>query len=193
MERGPREDAVKVVLASLPAFGHLYPLVPLALALERAGATVVFATGEEFASRLPARTVQVCRAIEDLRRCHVRDRTPTRTARRGSGYCHQNRSRARKAEADGEATYIEQTGRARGAEIEAVGLARAKGFEAQKNALGPETTAMVNVISELAKSPNRIVPDILVNGSNGAGDVISAGLMGILREFQRHHGAPPRG
>ena len=105
----------------------------------------------------------------------------------------ENRSRARKAEADGEATYIEQTGRARGAEIEAVGLARAKGFEAQKNALGPETTAMVNVISELAKSPNRIVPDILVNGSNGAGDVISAGLMGILREFQRHHGAPPRG
>jgi UDP:flavonoid glycosyltransferase YjiC (YdhE family) len=48
---------VKVVLASLPAFGHLYPLVPLALALERAGAEVVFATGEEFASRLPARTV----------------------------------------------------------------------------------------------------------------------------------------
>ena len=49
---------MKVVLAALPAFGHVYPLVPLAVALERAGATVVFATGEEFASRLPARTVQ---------------------------------------------------------------------------------------------------------------------------------------
>jgi UDP:flavonoid glycosyltransferase YjiC (YdhE family) len=48
---------VKVVLAALPAFGHVYPLVPLALALERAGAEVVFATGEEFASRLPARTI----------------------------------------------------------------------------------------------------------------------------------------
>ena len=48
---------MKVVLAALPAFGHVYPLVPLALALERAGATVVFATGEGFASRLPARTV----------------------------------------------------------------------------------------------------------------------------------------
>lgn len=57
MERRPHSDAVKVVLASLPAFGHLYPLVPLAVALERAGATVLFATGEEFASRLPARTV----------------------------------------------------------------------------------------------------------------------------------------
>ena len=103
---------------------------------------------------------------------------------------NENRSRARKAEADGEATYIEQTGRARGAEIEAVGLARARGFEAQKNALGAETTALVNVISELAKSPNRIVPDILVNGSNGAGDVVSAALMGILRELQRRHETP---
>jgi UDP:flavonoid glycosyltransferase YjiC (YdhE family) len=48
---------VKVVLAALPAFGHVYPLVPLANALERTGAEVVFATGEEFESRLPARTV----------------------------------------------------------------------------------------------------------------------------------------
>lgn len=48
---------MKVVLAALPAFGHVYPLVPLAIALERAGADVVFATGEEFASRLPARTI----------------------------------------------------------------------------------------------------------------------------------------
>ncbi len=101
----------------------------------------------------------------------------------------ENHSRARKAEADGESTYIEQTGRARGAEIEAVGVARAKGFEAQKNALGAETTALVNVISELAKSTNRIVPDILVNGSHEAGDVIAAGLMGILREVQRHNAA----
>jgi hypothetical protein len=97
----------------------------------------------------------------------------------------ENRSRARKAEADGEATYIEQTGRARGAEIEAIGLARAKGFEAQKDALGAETTALVNVVSELAKSANRFVPDILVNGGNGSGDTISAGVMGFLREFQR--------
>ena len=48
---------MKVVLAALPAFGHVYPLVPLALALERAGVEVVFATGADFASRLPARTV----------------------------------------------------------------------------------------------------------------------------------------
>lgn len=49
---------MKVVLAALPAFGHVYPLVPLAIALERSGAEVVFATGDEFASRLPARAVR---------------------------------------------------------------------------------------------------------------------------------------
>jgi UDP:flavonoid glycosyltransferase YjiC (YdhE family) len=48
---------MKVVLAALPAYGHVYPLVPLALALERTGADVVFATGKQFASRIPARTV----------------------------------------------------------------------------------------------------------------------------------------
>jgi len=99
---------------------------------------------------------------------------------------NENRARARKAEADGEATYIEQTGRARGAEIEAIGLARAKGFEAQQAALGAESTALVNVISELAKSANRFVPDILVNGNgNGSGDAISAGVLGFLRDFKR--------
>lgn len=98
----------------------------------------------------------------------------------------ENRARARKAEADGEATYIEQTGRAKGAEIEAVGLARAKGFEAQKQALGPEATTMVNTIAELVKSGTRFVPDIFVaGGSNGGGDALTAGVMGFLREFQR--------
>ncbi len=43
---------------------------------------------------------------------------------------------ARKNQADGEATFIAETGRAKSAEVEAVGLARAKGFEAQVRALG---------------------------------------------------------
>lgn len=106
---------------------------------------------------------------------------------------NENRARARKAEADGEATYIEQTGRARGAEIEAIGLARAKGFEAQQAALGAESTALVNVVSELSKGANRFVPDILVNGSNGSGDAISAGVLGFLRDFTRKEAGTPGG
>ena len=63
----------------------------------------------------------------------------------------ENGARARKAEADGEATYIEQTGRARGAEIEAVGLARARGFEAQD-----EETLVVTPLIEKVLPPDRI-------------------------------------
>ncbi len=48
---------MKVVLAALPGHGHVYPLVPLAIAFEQTGAEVVIATGERYASRLPFRTV----------------------------------------------------------------------------------------------------------------------------------------
>jgi hypothetical protein len=33
------------------------------------------------------------------------------------------------------------------------------------------------------------VPDILVNGSNGSGDAISAGVLGFLRDFTRKNAA----
>src|SRR6185295_2229112 len=56
-----------------------------------------------------------------------------------------NDADARKAEADGEAFYLEKTGGARGAEIRAVGLARAEGFQAQVAALGAQATALLNV------------------------------------------------
>ena len=47
-----------------------------------------------------------------------------------------NNADARKAEADGEATYIRETGKAKGAEVEAVGMARAKAYQEQTAALG---------------------------------------------------------
>lgn len=44
--------APKVALASSPAYGHLYPLMPLAFALQRAGADVHVAVGTPFHGRL---------------------------------------------------------------------------------------------------------------------------------------------
>jgi hypothetical protein len=41
----------------------------------------------------------------------------------------KNRAEARKKEEDGEAYYVAETGRAKGAEVEAVGLARAKALQ----------------------------------------------------------------
>jgi len=39
---------MKIVFAALPAYGHVYPLVPLALACADAGHEVVFACGDPF-------------------------------------------------------------------------------------------------------------------------------------------------
>jgi UDP:flavonoid glycosyltransferase YjiC (YdhE family) len=50
---------VKVLFSSIPAYGHLYPLMPLLLACADQGHDVVLATGEPFASRLEVPTVEV--------------------------------------------------------------------------------------------------------------------------------------
>lgn len=104
-----------------------------------------------------------------------------------------NNSTARKAEADGEATYIRETGAAKGAEVEAVGLARARGYEAQVAALGPEVTALVNSVNALAESRVRFVPEILVMDGNGggAGGGLAGSLMGFLKKAGVKMEAPP--
>ena len=48
---------MRVGFASLPAYGHLYPLMPLALACAGAGHDVVIAAGPPFTGRLPVHTV----------------------------------------------------------------------------------------------------------------------------------------
>lgn len=93
------------------------------------------------------------------------------------------KAEARKAEADGEAAYLRETGLAKGAEVEAVGLARAAGFQAQKEALGPNATALMNALTQLGESKTRFVPDILVTGgSTGALEGLAAALMRYLSE-----------
>ncbi|HTZ73260.1 MAG TPA: SPFH domain-containing protein [Candidatus Aquilonibacter sp.] len=94
-----------------------------------------------------------------------------------------NNANARTEEARGEAEYIRQTGTARGAEVEAVGLARARGYEAQVRALGSNATALVNVVTALSEGTSKFVPDILVtSGSNGGGafDGLAATAMHYL-------------
>jgi uncharacterized membrane protein YqiK len=94
-----------------------------------------------------------------------------------------NNANARTEEARGEAEFIRQTGTARGAEVEAIGLARARGYEAQVRALGSNATALVNVVTALADGSSKFVPDILVaSGANGGGafDGLAATAMRYL-------------
>jgi len=94
-----------------------------------------------------------------------------------------NNANARIARADGEATYIRETGKAKGAEVEAVGLARAKAFQAQVQALGQNPTALVNAVTVLAEKNAKFIPEILVmggNGGTGSIDGVAATLMKFL-------------
>src|SRR5258708_1833618 len=93
-----------------------------------------------------------------------------------------NDSQARKNEAEGEAAYISQTGRAKAAEVEAVGLANARAYEEQVKALGASATSLVNVVNALSHSQMPFMPNILVTGGNGGGALegLAATLMGVL-------------
>jgi regulator of protease activity HflC (stomatin/prohibitin superfamily) len=97
-----------------------------------------------------------------------------------------NRALARKAEADGEATYIRETGMAKGAEVEAVGLARATAYKGQVEALGQVPTAIVNALTALAERNAKFVPDILVAGGGAAGslDGLASTLMAYLNNLR---------
>ena len=48
---------MKIMFASLGAYGHVYPMMPLALACADAGHEVIIATGKPFLDRLPLPTV----------------------------------------------------------------------------------------------------------------------------------------
>ena len=101
-----------------------------------------------------------------------------------------NRSRAdaRKAEADGEAGYVRVTGEAEGsrrraiglgdaAAVEALGLARAKGYQAQVDSLGSGPTAAIAVANALSEGKLDLMPDVLVTGGGGAIEGLAAALM----------------
>ena len=77
-------------------------------------------------------------------------------------------------EAQGEATYIEQTGTAKGAEVRAVGLANAEAYERQVAALGKGPTTLVNAIKALAAGEASFMPKILVVGSGSSQGVLES-------------------
>jgi uncharacterized membrane protein YqiK len=112
-----------------------------------------------------------------------------------------NRARAdaRKAEADGEAAYVELTGAAEGsrrraiglgdaAATEALGLARAKGYDAQVESLGSGSTAAVAIANAVSDGRLQVVPDVLVTGG-GAVEGLAATL---IRAMNGRHGSKPR-
>lgn len=71
---------------------------------------------------------------------------------------------------------MEAVGLAEAKATEALGLARAQGFEAQKEALGPQATAIVAAINAIAEGRIDVMPDVLVT-SGGSIDGLAATLI----------------
>ncbi len=94
----------------------------------------------------------------------------------------KNNAEARKAEADGESTYIERTGTAQGAQVRAVGLARAEAYQKQVAALGQGATALVNAIEALSRSNVPFMPNTLVAGGGGNASGVLEGLGALLMQ-----------
>ncbi|MFA5853534.1 MAG: SPFH domain-containing protein [Patescibacteria group bacterium] len=78
-----------------------------------------------------------------------------------------NNANALRAKAGGESNYIETVGAAEAAKIKARGLAEAAGYQAQKDAIGPQATAIVNAIQAIADGKVNIMPEVLVVGGGG--------------------------
>jgi len=99
----------------------------------------------------------------------------------------RNTASARKEEADGESTYIEKTGTAKGAEVRAVGMAKADAFEKQVQALGADKTALVNIITAIAENDIKMMPDTLIIGGNGGGGAfegLAAAAMNFFKDMK---------
>ncbi|MBI5525484.1 MAG: hypothetical protein HY897_04055 [Deltaproteobacteria bacterium] len=99
----------------------------------------------------------------------------------------ENNAQARKAEADGEATYISAIGKAEGEKVRAIGLAQGEAYQKQVEALGNRETTLVNIVKALAEEKIKIAPETLVIGGGSGGlDGLAASVMSYLGRI-----APP--
>lgn len=109
-----------------------------------------------------------------------------------------NEAQARRAEAEGEAAYVELTGKAEATRVQAIGLAEAKavealgvaratGFEEQVHAIGQGSTAIVAVANAVAEGHITVVPEVLVTGGGGGGGPLD-GLAATLMRYLNNSG-----
>jgi len=94
------------------------------------------------------------------------------------------RSEQRKAEAEGEAHYILQTGRAEAEKVRLMGEAQGVAYHEQVNALGAQGVALVETLKVIGEKGVRITPDVLASGGSGdgAGSIGTLLLLNLFRE-----------
>src|ERR1041384_1048429 len=93
------------------------------------------------------------------------------------------RAEQRKAEGEGEASYISQTGRAEAEKVRLMGEAQGVAYREQVNALGAQGVAVVETVKVIGDQGVRITPDILASGG-GSGDGGGIGTLLLLNLFR---------
>jgi len=95
------------------------------------------------------------------------------------------RAEQRKAEAEGEASYILQTGKAEAEKVRLMGEAQGVAYREQVAALGPQGVAVVETLKVIGEKNVRITPDVLASGGgsgDGGGGIGQLLLLNLFRE-----------
>jgi uncharacterized membrane protein YqiK len=95
------------------------------------------------------------------------------------------RAEQRKAEGEGEAHYIQQTGRAEAEKMRLMGEAQGVAYREQVNALGPQGVALVETLKVIGEKNVRITPDVMATGGGsgeGSGSIGTLLLLNLFRE-----------
>src|SRR5882724_10758908 len=102
------------------------------------------------------------------------------------------RAEQRKAEGEGEAHYIQQTGRAEAEKVRLMGEAQGVAYHEQVNALGAQGVALVEVLKVIGEKGVRITPDIMASGGGGdGGGGGGIGTLLLLNLFRNQMNLPP--
>src|SRR5882757_5923561 len=94
------------------------------------------------------------------------------------------RAEQRKAEGEGEAHYISQTGRAEAEKVRLMGEAQGVAYHEQVNALGAQGVALVEVLKVIGEKGVRITPDIMASGCGSEGGGGGIGTLLLLNLFR---------
>jgi uncharacterized membrane protein YqiK len=100
------------------------------------------------------------------------------------------RAEQRKAEGEGEAHYILQTGKAEAEKVRLMGEAQGVAYHEQVNALGAQGVALVEVLKVIGEKGVRITPDIMASGGSNEGSGGGIGTLLLLNLFRNQMNLP---
>jgi uncharacterized membrane protein YqiK len=101
------------------------------------------------------------------------------------------RSEQRKKEAEGEAYYISETGKAEAEKMRLIGEAQGVAYNEQVKALGQHGVAIVETLKVIGEKGVRITPDILASGGGNGGGEGGIGTLLLLNLFREQMKGSP--